>query len=60
MDLSKSNKTDYNEDSPRSNKEEEFSEIKLSLKERLNIHDIDSVEIDLGYFKQKFSALYKI
>ena len=58
MDLSKSNKTDYNEDSPRS--KEEFSEIKLSLKERLNIHDIDSVEIDLGYFKQKFSALYTI
>lgn len=49
---------DYFEDSPReeensSQKElnNKIGEIKANLLEKLKIHDIDSLEIEMGYYK---------
>lgn len=49
---------------PRSNKDvcdpETLVEIENHVKSKLNIHDLQEVEIDTGYRKSKFSTLYKI
>jgi serine/threonine protein kinase len=39
---------------------EAMLEIENLLKTKLNIHDLQEVEIDTGYRKSKFTTLYKI
>ena len=49
---------------PRSYKDvcdpETLKEIENHVKQKLNIHDLQEVEIDTGYRKSKFQTLYKI
>jgi hypothetical protein len=37
-----------------------LNHIYESLKTKLNLHDIDEQEIDMGYRKERFQELYKI
>lgn len=39
---------------------ETLAEIENHCKSKLNIHDLQEVEIDTGYRKSKFQTLYKI
>jgi serine/threonine protein kinase len=39
---------------------ETLKEIENEVKTKLNIHDLQEVEIEVGYRKSKFSTLYKV